>query len=91
MAAIDLVTIKKGDMFGFRTHQKATLSTTNAFQTSGGGGAVTTYRMRGYDSGSGGRYVYWSSTTTPNVSPGASDTTPTTAGSLTNVAIVGIE
>lgn len=87
MAAIDLVTIKEGDMFGFRTQQKATLSTTNAFQSSGG--AVTTYRMRAYDSGSGGRYVYWTSTTTPDTSPSASDTTPNFTGSLSNVSILG--
>ena len=44
----------------------------------------TTYYLRAYDSGSGGRYVYWSNTgTAPDLSPSASDTTPNFTGSLT--------
>jgi len=52
-------------------------------------GAATTYRMRAYDSGSGGRHVYWTSTTSPDITPDAADTTPTTAGSLSAVVVVG--
>jgi len=52
-------------------------------------GTVTTYRMRAHDSGSGGRYVYWTSTATPDTSPSADDTTPGFTGVLTNPAIIG--
>lgn len=49
----------------------------------------TTFYLRAFDSGSGGRYVYWSNTgTSPDLSPSATDTTPNTAGSLSLKVII---
>ena len=60
-----------------------------AAQTAAGWGSTanmatqTTFYLRAFDSGSGGRYVYWSNTgTSPDLSPGTTDTTPNTTGSL---------
>jgi len=65
------------------------------FQTGSGWGTTpsmatqTTFYLRAFDSGSGGRYVYWSNTgTSPDLSPSATDTTPNTAGSLSLKVII---
>tara|TARA_A100001518_G_C1190052_1_gene35913 strand:- start:180 stop:455 length:276 start_codon:yes stop_codon:yes gene_type:complete len=65
------------------------------FQTESGWGTTpimatqTTFYLRAFDSGSGGRYVYWSNTgTSPDLSPSATDTTPNTAGSLSLKVII---
>lgn len=66
-----------------------------SFQTVSGWGTTasmatqTTFYLRAFDSGSGGRYVYWSNTgTSPDLSPSATDTTPNTAGSLSLKVII---
>jgi len=63
-----------------------------SFQTLSSWGSLppqTTFYLRAFDSGSGGRYVYWSNTgTSPDLSPSATDTTPNTAGSLSLKVII---
>ena len=65
------------------------------WQTASGWGTTpsmatqTTFYLRAFDSGSGGRYVYWSNTgTSPDLSPSATDTTPNTTGSLSLKVII---
>jgi len=49
----------------------------------------TTYYLRAWDSGSGGRYVYWSNTgSSPDLSPASGDTTPNYAGSLSLKSVI---
>lgn len=48
---------------------------------------VKKYLMRAWDSGSGGRYVIWTSNETPNTSPQSSETTPNYTGTLSAIRI----
>lgn len=53
----------------------------------GGGGGTTSYYMRGWDSGSGGRYVTWGPFTdspASHLTPSAGDTTPNYTGTLSS-------
>lgn len=49
---------------------------------------ATTYKMMGYDTGTGD-YVYWQSTGTPDLTP--TTTSPALAGTLTNICILDEE
>lgn len=58
-----------------------------AFGGGGGGGGTTSYYMRGWDSGSGGRYVTWGPFTdspASHLTPSAGDTTPNYTGTLSS-------
>lgn len=47
----------------------------------------TKYILRGWDSGSGGRWVTWTSFETPNSNPQAVETIPTYTGSLSAIRV----
>ena len=86
--AVDIITWGTGTHAQLVGMPKRYMRTMFAPITFGGAGSVTTYRLRAWDSGSGGRWVFWSATTTADPSS-SSDTNPNYTGSLTLKAIIG--